>query len=199
VLGLRAGRRIIDSAPAIEQLAASVPDSGGVVVVPAFAGIGAPMWDADARAATLGVTRGTTRAHLARATLEAVAFRVRQVVEAMRAEGTDVNELRVDGGMAANDLFLQLQADVLGIEVTRPVHIETTSLGAAFLAAHGVGIHPTLGSVAEAWKCERTFEPREDARIEESFARFEHAVDAVRGFARSTATPAAEQPSQPAP
>ena len=184
---LRDGLQVIESAPAIEQLAASVPDSGGVVLVPAFAGLGAPMWDADARGALLGVTRGTTRAHVARATLEAVAFRVRQLIEAMRAEGTPVDELRVDGGMAANDLFVQLQADVLGIPVTRPRHIETTSLGAAYLAAHGVGIHPTLGAVAEAWTAERTFEPDPGAspQLDDSFARFEHAVSAVREFARA--------------
>jgi glycerol kinase len=184
---LRDGLKIIDAAPDIEALAASVPDSGGVVLVTAFAGLGAPMWDADARAALLGVTRGTTRAHVARATLEAVAFRVRQLIEAMRAEGTDVRELRVDGGMAANDLFVQLQADVLGLPVTRPVHIETTSLGAAFLAAHGVGIHPTLESVAAAWTADRTFEPRADAALDAGFERFERAVAAVRSFARDAA------------
>jgi glycerol kinase len=187
---LRDGLKIIDTAPDIEALAGSVPDSGGVVLVPAFAGLGAPMWDAEARAALMGVTRGTTRAHVARATLEAVAFRVRQLIEAMRAEGTDVRELRVDGGMAANDLFIQLQADVLGLPVTRPVHIETTSLGAAFLAAHGVGIHPTLDSVAEAWQAERVFEPREDAALQGAFERFEHAVASVREFAHAGRAPA---------
>ncbi len=182
---LRDGLQILDSAPAIERLAGSVPDSGGVVVVPALAGLGAPMWDADARAAIMGVTRGTTRAHVARATLEAVAFRVRQLVEAMRAEGTAVDELRVDGGMAANDLFVQLQADVLGVPVTRPVHVETTSLGAAYLAAHGVGIHPTLDAVANAWTAEHTFEPTRSDELDDAFHRFEHAVDAVRAFARA--------------
>lgn len=180
---LRDGVQFISRAPDIEALAASVPDSGGVVLVPAFAGIGAPIWDADARAALLGMTRGTTRAHVARATLEAVAFRVRQVVEAMQAEGTDVTELRVDGGMAANDLLMQLQADVLGIAVTRPTSIETTSLGAAYLAQLGVGIHPNVSAVAATWTCERTFEPTDDARMQEGYARFEAAVSAVRSFA----------------
>ncbi|MCW2927249.1 MAG: glycerol kinase [Thermoleophilia bacterium] len=184
---LRDGLQIIDAAPDVEALAASVPDAGGVVVVPAFAGIGAPVWDADARAAILGLTRGSTRAHVARATLEAVAFRVRQLIDAMRGEGTDVAELRVDGGMAANDLLMQLQADVLGVPVTRPQVVETTSLGAAFLAAYGVGLHPTLDSVASAWKAERTFEPRADGRLEDSFARFEDATRVVRDFARPTA------------
>jgi glycerol kinase len=187
---LRDGVQFISRSPDVEQLASSVPDSGGVVLVPAFAGLGAPHWDAEARGSMLGLTRGTTRAHVARATLEAVAFRVRQVVDAMRAEGTDVRELRVDGGMAANDLLMQLQADVLGVPVTRPTNVETTSLGAAFLAAHGVGIHPTLDAVADAWTAERTFEPRPDAAIEATFERFEHAVAATRAFARATNPPA---------
>ena len=187
---LRDGVQFISSAPDVEQLAASVPDSGGVVLVPAFAGLGAPIWDADARGSLLGLTRGTTRAHVARATLEAVAFRVRQLVEAMRAEGTDVRELRVDGGMAANDLLMQLQADVLGVPVTRPTSIETTSLGAAYLAAYGVGLHGSLDEVAAAWTAERTFEPRADAAIQEAFARFEHAIEATRLFAaRGSAAP----------
>ncbi|MCW2922978.1 MAG: Glycerol kinase [Thermoleophilia bacterium] len=180
---LRDGLRILDTAPDVEALARSVPDAGGVVLVPAFAGLGAPVWDADARAALLGVTRGTTRAHVARATLEAVAFRVRQVVEAMRAEGTDVRELRVDGGMAANDLFLQVQADVLGLPVTRPRNIETTSLGAAYLAAFGVGLQPTLGAIADSWQADRTFEPADDGAMDDGYRRFERAVDAVRAFA----------------
>ncbi|MCB0878448.1 MAG: glycerol kinase GlpK [Thermoleophilia bacterium] len=183
---LRDGVQFIESARDVEQLAASVPDSGGVVLVPAFAGLGAPHWDAEARGALLGLTRGTTRAHVARATLEAVAFRVRQLVDSMRAEGTDVHELRVDGGMAANDLLMQLQADVLGVPVTRPVNVETTSLGAAFLAAYGSGLHASLDEVAAAWKVERTFEPRHDDAIQAAFARFEHAVDATRAFARAT-------------
>lgn len=195
---LRDGMRFIDAAPEVEQLAASVPDAGGVVLVPAFAGIGAPVWDAEARGALLGVTRGTTRAHVARATLEAVAFRVRQVVDAMRGEGTDVRELRVDGGMAANDLLMQLQADVLGVPVTRPANVETTSLGAAFLAAHGVGLHPTLDAVADAWRAERTFEPRASMGLDEGFGRFERAMASARAFAgaelqarRAVATPRA--------
>ncbi len=187
---LRDGVQFISSAPDVEQLAASVPDSGGVVLVPAFAGLGAPIWDADARGSLLGLTRGTTRAHVARATLEAVAFRVRQLVDAMRTEGTDVRELRVDGGMAANDLLMQLQADVLGVPVTRPKSIETTSLGAAFLAAYGVGLHGSLDEVAAAWTADRTFEPSADGALEESFARFEHAIEATRLFAqRESAAP----------
>jgi len=185
---LRDGLQMIQSAPEVQALAASVPDSGGVVLVPAFAGLGAPMWDADARAALLGVTRGTSRAHVARATLEGIAFRVRQLIEAMQSEGTAVEELRVDGGMAKNDLFIQLQADVLGIPVTRPVNVETTGIGAAYLAAHGVGIHPTLDSVAEAWTADRTFEPSSSDLLESTFQRFERGVSLVREFARDGVT-----------
>jgi glycerol kinase len=184
---LRDGLQIIEAAPDSEALAASVPDSGGVVLVPAFAGIGAPAWDADARAALLGVTRGTTRAHVTRATLEAVAFRVRQVVEAMRAEGTPVTELRVDGGMATNDLFLQIQADVLGVPVTRPVNTESTSLGAAFLGALGTGLFERVDDVGDAWRAERTFEPGRDAdSLEVGFRRFGAAMAAVRQFAQQS-------------
>jgi glycerol kinase len=180
---LRDGLQIIGSAPEVEALAASVPDSAGVVLVPAFAGLGAPMWDADARAAMLGVTRGTTRAHVARATLEAVACRVRQLVDAMRAEGTHVRELRVDGGMAANDLLLQMQADVLGMPVTRPRNVETTSLGASFLASFGAGLLGSLDEVGAAWQAERTFEPGAGAdAMERVFARFEAGVEASRAF-----------------
>jgi glycerol kinase len=194
---LRDGVQFISRAPDVEQLAASVPDSAGVVLVPAFAGLGAPHWDPDARGSLLGLTRGTTRAHVARATLEAVAFRVRQLVDAMRAEGTDVRELRVDGGMAANDLLMQLQADVLGVPVIRPENVETTSLGAAFLAAYGAGLHGSLDEVAAAWRAERTFEPSGDGALDEAFARFEHAVAATRAFARATTPSSRPHPAAP--
>ncbi len=193
---LRDGMQFVERAADVEQLASSVPDSAGVVLVPAFAGLGAPHWDPDARGSLLGLTRGTTRAHVARATLEAVAFRVRQVVDAMRAEGTDVSELRVDGGMAANDTLMQLQADVLGVPVTRPVNVETTSLGAAFLAAYGAGLHDSLGDVAASWQVERAFEPSASSELDDAFARFEHAVDATRAFAQLTsAKPVAGSPA----
>ncbi|MCZ4495770.1 MAG: Glycerol kinase [Thermoleophilia bacterium] len=183
---LRDQMQFVGASPEVEALAKSVPDSGGVVVVPAFAGLGAPIWDSEARGATLGLTRGTSRGHIARATLEAVAFRVKQVVDAMRAEGTDVRELRVDGGMAANDLLMQLQADVLGIPVVRPVQIETTSIGAAYLAAAGAGIYESLDEVESVWRCEHTFEPGSDGALAAGFVRFEAAVAAVRAFASAT-------------
>src|SRR5262249_8707647 len=129
---LRDGLGLIRTAAESEALAASVPDSGGVVLVPAFVGLGAPHWDMYARGAVLGLTRGTTRAHVARATLESIALQSRDVVEAMEAASAPLAELRVDGGAAANDLLMQIQADVLDRPVVRPRVTETTALGAAY-------------------------------------------------------------------
>lgn len=183
---LRDGLQIIKSASEITPLAESVPDSGGVVIVPAFAGLGAPFWDPETRASIMGLSRGSTKAHVARATLEGVAFRVRQVLDAMRSEGTQVHELRVDGGMAANDLLLQIQADVAGIPVVRPKSIETTSLGAAALASLGVGIYKSLDDVHSASHVERVFEPRADHKeqMAAAFRRFELSVAATRSLAQ---------------
>lgn len=179
---LRDGLKIIESAKDIEALAQSVDNSGGVMLVPAFAGLGAPFWDANARASIMGLTRGSERGHIARAALEAIAFRVRQNVEAMAAEGCEVHELRVDGGMALNDTFLQVQADVLNIPVTRPTNIETTSLGAAYLASLGAGLAQSASDLASSWDVGRVFEPRasEHEALTESFARFERAAEATR-------------------
>jgi len=157
---LRDGLGIIASAQEVEALARSVPDSGGVVVVPAFTGLGSPWWDPWARGTVVGLTRGVGRAHLARAVLEAMAFSTRDVVEAMaRSAGQTVLELRVDGGAASNDLLLQLQADQLQVPVVRPVVTETTALGAAFLAGLAEGVWASTDDVASAWTAERTFEP----------------------------------------
>ena len=140
---LRDGLGIIDSVQDVESLAASVPDSGGVTVVPALTGLGAPHWDAAARGTILGLTRGSTAAHIARATLEAIAFQSRDVIDAMIADsGIPLASLRVDGGAARNDLLLQIQADVLGVPVIRPQNVETTAVGAAFLAGLGCGLWP---------------------------------------------------------
>jgi glycerol kinase len=179
---LRDGLKIIDNAQEIEALANSVTDSGGVTMVPAFAGLGAPFWDANARGSLLGLTRGTGRGHIAQATLEAIAFRVRQNVAAMTSEGSAVHELRVDGGMAHNDTFLQLQADVLHLPVTRPTNIETTSLGAAYLAALGAGLADSPNDLAQSWGVDRVFEPNtaRHEQLADSFARFESAVEATR-------------------
>ena len=140
---LRDGLGIIGSAPEIEALALSVPDSGGVTIVPALTGLGAPHWRAEARGLISGVTRGTTRAHLARAALEAIALQNVDLVTAMQADaGLPINNLRVDGGAAANDLLMQIQADLLGVQIFRPEMVESTALGAAKLAALGAGLPP---------------------------------------------------------
>ncbi|HEX6919388.1 MAG TPA: glycerol kinase GlpK, partial [Actinomycetes bacterium] len=152
---LRDGLGIIGAAAESEALAATVPDSGGVVFVPALTGLGAPDWDPSARGAILGITRGTTRAHLARATLEAIAFEVRDVVETL----PEATTLRVDGGAAANNLLLQLQADLLGLPVERPDLLETTGLGAAFLAGLGTGVWSSTDELADTWRLDRRFEP----------------------------------------
>ena len=160
---LRDGLGIISTAAESEPLARSVADTGGVYFVPAFVGLGAPYWDPYARGAVLGLTRGTTRAHVARAALEAIAYQSRDVLEAMAADaGIAVRELRVDGGAAANDFLCQFQADVLDIAVLRPRIIETTALGAAYLAGLGAGLWRSLDDVERRWALERRFEPRLD-------------------------------------
>lgn len=156
---LRDGLGIIKEASEIEQLAASVPDTGGVYFVPALVGLGAPYWDPYARGTIVGLTRGTNSAHLARATLEAIAYQTRDAIEAMqKASGIALQELRVDGGAAANDLMLQIQADILGTPVLRPRVIETTALGAAYLAGIGVGLLDQ-DTITTQWALDRRWEP----------------------------------------
>jgi glycerol kinase len=180
---LRDGLGLLDNAAQSEDLAASVPDSGGVVFVPALTGLGAPHWDPDARGAVFGITRGTTRAHLARATLEAIAFEVRDVYDAMAAlPGGHAPVLRVDGGAAANGLLMQMQADQLQVPVERPEVGETTALGAAFLAGLGTGVWSSLDEIAATWRLDRRFEP--GARDEAGHARWCRAVERSRGWAR---------------
>ena len=175
---LRDGLGLIDSAAEIEGLARTVPDSGGVVFVPALTGLGAPDWDPAARGTIVGITRGTTRAHLARATLEAIAFEVRDVVDVMVAEaGIAVPELSADGGASGNDLLCQLQADQLGVPVRRPRVTETTALGAAFLAGLATGVWSSTGELAATWQEDRRFGPAPDARDD---GRHERWRDAVR-------------------
>ncbi|QOY87994.1 glycerol kinase GlpK [Paludibaculum fermentans] len=157
---LRDGLKIIRTAPEIEELAASVPDNGGVYLVPAFAGLGAPHWDAYARGAMLGLTRGVTSAHIARAALESIAFQVADLVSAMEADsGIRLEELRVDGGASKNNLLLQFQADLLGVPVIRPQVTETTALGAAYLAGLATGVYGSRGVIASQWKEDRRFVP----------------------------------------
>ena len=175
---LRDGLGIIATSAEAGPLAASVPDTGGVYLVPAFAGLGAPHWDPYARGTIVGLTRGTTRAHLVRAAVEAMAFQTRDVVEAMEKDtGRKLTELRVDGGAAVMDLLCQLQADLLGIPVRRPRHTETTALGAAFLAGLGAGIW-TDADLERLWKLDREFEPRMSRDEADSMqARWRSAVE----------------------
>lgn len=158
---LRDGLGIIRQAADIEALAGTVPDTGGVAFVPALSGLGAPHWDADARGTITGITRGTTAGHIARATLEAIALQSRDVLEAMQADaGIRLEELRVDGGAAQNDLLMQIQADLLGVPVVRPKNVETTVLGAAYLAGIGSGVWKDREAVRASWAVDRRFEPR---------------------------------------
>jgi glycerol kinase len=157
---LRDGLGIIDSASEVGPLAESVPDTGGVYLVPAFTGLGSPWWDPYARGALVGITRGTNRAHITRAAVEAMAYQTRDVVEAMTAaSGTPIRDLRVDGGASVMDQLLQFQADQLGVTVRRPKDQETTALGAAFLAGLAEGVWPSLDGVAARWELDAEFLP----------------------------------------
>lgn len=179
---LRDGLGIIDRADQVEALAASVPDSGGVVFVPALTGLGAPVWDPHARGLVIGITRSTTSAHLARATLEAIAYSVAEVVDAMALEGgVGIGRLAVDGGAAANSLLCQLQADIAGVVVDRAAQIQTTGLGAAFLAGLGVGIWPSTDALATTRASAGVFEP--GLADPSGRARWRSAVERSRGWA----------------
>ena len=177
---LRDGLQLIKDSTEVESLAASVPDSGGVMFVPAFTGLGAPYWKPDARGAILGLSRGTTAAHIARAALESIAFQSAALLQAMSrdlAASAGVTELRVDGGGCANKLLMQFQADLLGIPVLRPEVIETTALGVAYLAGLSCGIYAGLDELATHWRVERTFHPAMSRdRAGELMQRWEHAV-----------------------
>jgi glycerol kinase len=158
---LRDGLGIIESSADVEKLAATVPDCGGVYLVPAFAGLGAPHWDQYARGTITGLTRGTSAGHLARAALEGIAFQVADVLEVMKEDsGVAMNELRVDGGACANDLLMQFQADMLQVPVVRPKVIETTALGAAYLAGLAAGFWKDRDEVQRAWQVDRIFSPK---------------------------------------
>jgi glycerol kinase len=182
---LRDGLGIIEKSADVEVLAASVPDSGGVIFVPAFAGLGAPYWDAYARGTLIGMTRGTTKAHIARAALESIAYQSAELAEAMQKDaGIGLKELRVDGGASRNDLLMQFQADVLGVPVIRPVVTETTALGAAYLAGLAVGFWSSMEEIAAMWQVERRFEPSMPARERtERLLQWRRAVERARGWA----------------
>jgi glycerol kinase len=158
---LRDGLRIISDPSEAEAMAMSLQDNGGVYLVPAFVGLGAPHWDAYARGTLVGLTRGSGREHIARAALESIAYQTADVLRCMRDDsGLELTELRVDGGAARNDFLMQFQSDILGIPVVRPVNTETTAGGAAFLAGLAVNFWPDVDSIAETWQRERTFEPK---------------------------------------
>ena len=181
---LRDGLGIIRSSEEVETLAATVPDNGGVYLVPAFAGLGAPHWDPYARGTLLGITRGSTAGHIARATLESIAFQTADLLEAMEADAaTPLTELRVDGGATANNLLMQFQADLLGVPVVRPRVRETTALGAAYLAGLAVGYWQDRGELSRLWQAEQTFTPAADpGRMAELRHYWSRAVERSKGW-----------------
>ncbi|HET6406898.1 MAG TPA: glycerol kinase GlpK [Chthoniobacteraceae bacterium] len=181
---LRDGLGIIKTAADVEELAASVPSSGGVYLVPAFAGLGAPHWDQYARGTITGLTRGTTAAHLARAALDGIAFQVADVLEVMKQDsGIAMNGLRVDGGACANDMLMQFQADILQVPVVRPKVIETTALGAAYLAGLATGFWKDRADVSRAWQADRIFEPQMSAdKAAHRRARWSQALSRARDW-----------------
>ena len=179
---LRDGLHAIEASHQVQTLAQSVPDAGGVMVVPAFTGLGAPYWKPDARGTITGLTRGTTLAHIARAALDSIAFQSAALLQAMARDaaqggGAPLTELRVDGGACVNDLLMQIQADLLGIAVVRPAVTETTALGAAYLAGLTTGVYKNTDELSALWRAERRFEPaisRDQAA--QRMAHWEHAV-----------------------
>jgi len=179
---LRDGLQAIKGSAQVQALAESVPDAGGVMMVPAFTGLGAPYWKADARGTITGLTRGTNLGHIARAALESIAYQSAALLQAMSrdavaAGGAPVAELRVDGGASVNDLLMQFQADLLGIPVVRPQVTETTALGAAYLAGLYSGVYSDISQLSRQWKVERRFLPTwSAAQSQEAMARWEHAV-----------------------
>ena len=181
---LRDGLGIIQSSAEVEALAASVPDSDGVFLVPAFVGLGAPHWDPYARGALVGLSRGSNKAHIARAALEAIAYQSAELMIAMQKDAKiPLAEVRADGGAARNDLLMQFQADLLGVPVVRPKVTETTALGAAYLAGLAVGFWDTREEIAAQWECERRFQPQMSAeRREELLAHWARAVERARNW-----------------
>ena len=182
---LRDGIDVIEHSADIGPLASSVPDNGGIYVVPAFTGLGTPWWDPYARGTIVGITRGTTKAHVARAVVESIAYQTRDAVDAMSAAGgTPITDLRVDGGASVMDFLLQLQADQLGVTVRRPKDQETTALGAAFLAGLAEGVWPDLEAISARWELDATFEPEPERTFTDLFhAQWLRAVERSRGWA----------------
>ena len=183
---LRDGLKIIKKSADVQSLAASVPDTDGVVVVPAFSGLGAPHWDAYARGTIFGITRGTSDAHIARATLESIAYQTYDVLKAMESDaGLPIKELRVDGGATVNDLMMQFQSDVLSVKVLRPEVIETTALGTAYLAGLAVGFWKDIETIAAQWKVDATFVPQMENEIKlKKLSEWQRAVVAVLAWSK---------------
>jgi glycerol kinase len=183
---LRDGLGIIERSSDVQALAATVADTGDVWLVPAFTGLGAPHWDANARGTLLGMTRGTNRAHIARAALESIALQSAELLTAMgRDAGAAVSELRVDGGASQNDLLMQMQADFSGIPIVRPKVTETTALGAAYLAGLGIGVWPDQQTLSRNWQVQRRFEPTlSDTARADHLGRWQQAVERARAWAR---------------
>jgi glycerol kinase len=181
---LRDGLGLIKQSADVESLAASVPDNGGVYLVPAFAGLGAPHWDAYARGTIVGLTRGSTAGHIARAAVESIAYQVSDLLDAVQRDaGIPLGELRVDGGAARNDMLMQLQADLLGVPVVRPTVTETTAIGAAYLAGLAVGFWASPEEIARQWSAERRFEPSMDsADAGRRLGRWHDALDRAKGW-----------------
>ena len=179
---LRDGLGVIKTSAEVEQLALSVPDTGGVYFVPAFAGLGAPYWDAEARGTIVGLTRGSTAGHIARAALQSIAYQTMDVLKAMEADaGMPIRELRVDGGATANDLLMQFQANLLNCKVIRPNVVETTALGAAYLAGLAVGYWKNREEIQQLWQAEREFIPAADTtKVQNGIKGWRKAVRAAQ-------------------
>lgn len=181
---LRDGLGVITASSDVESLAAKVNDNGGVFFVPAFAGLGAPHWDQHARGTILGITRGTTSAHIARAALESIAFQTMEVLKAMEADsGVTIKELRVDGGATVDDLLMQVQANLLGTKVIRPDITETTALGAAYLAGLAAGYWKNIDEIKAQWKVNRTFEADQNFNTDQMKRGWYRAVKAAKAWA----------------
>ncbi len=183
---LRDGLHLIGTSEEVERLAKTEPDNGGVYLVPAFAGLGAPHWDQYARGIIVGLTRGSTAGHIARAALESIAFQTRDVLEAMKADSDiEMGELRVDGGAASNDTLMQFQADILGIPIIRPKILETTALGAAYLAGLAVGYWDSFDEIRSQWRMDRTFQPRmAPDQAKKLIERWQEAVERAKAWAK---------------
>ena len=181
---LRDGLRLLEDAPSSEQFAHEVSDNGGVYIVPAFVGLGAPYWDSGARGAIFGLTRGTTRAHLIRATLESLAFQTYDVLKAMESDtGFKIKVLKVDGGASRNNFLMQCQADIMQARINRALVNETTALGAAFLAGLAVGVYKSIDEIKEKWKNDIEFKPQKSqTEVEASLSKWRKAVEATRLF-----------------